>query len=409
MARRKKTSSFAVLALIPLLLLAAYVSKEVSQYMQKARAAAEDLPKPSQSSPPPLPAAANSGETSEVALKRILDQHLVINAHEHVQGLTTMPTVLQAMDLHGMGKMILVGSSWFTITLNERVGFTRYDENNEELLKIVEKYPGRFVAYPTLDPNDPLKLDKLKSLVQRGAKGVKLYLGHGYTKRDGQYMFHVMAMDDPRMFEIYEYCQKEFIPLCFHMQPFKPGFAQEFISVLNAFPDLKVNCPHYMLSTIKESRLREFLNTFPNLYSDISFGHDDFLRDGLRRISRSPEKFRALFNDYPERFMFGTDLVMTDIPQKSVEWFSVRAQAYYDMLTQAEYNTPFLPNETFRGLQLPPALLENILFKNYERFEQLKPVGTKITRKINWVNMGVPELERQPGQAFPPPPPRRRP
>ena len=330
----------------------------------------------------------------------------IVNVHEHLQSLADAPRLLEVMDAYGVAKSILMGSSWFTITLNERVGFTRYDENNAELVKIAKAYPGRFEAWPTINPNDPLKLEKLKQLVADGATGLKLYLGHGFIKRtDGRYMFHTMAMDDPEMLPVYAYCQRNFVPICFHVNPgpTRPGFAEEFIAVLEAFPDLKIICPHFMLSSIRDSRLREFLDTIPNLYSDLSFGHDSFLIQGLKRISKNPPKFRKIFSRYPTRFMWGTDLVITEHESKSVEWMSERFQAYLDMLTLTSYQVPFLPGEELNGLALEKDLLEGILFRNYEKFVALRPSGTKITRSMNWGKMGVEFTGRSAGQALPPP------
>ncbi len=342
-------------------------------------------------------------ETPDEALARILKARKVINVHEHVQDMKSIGALLPAMDQNGIGKSLLMGSSWFTVTMNDRVGFTRYDENNEELVRIAQRYPQRFEAWPTINPRDPMKLEKIRGLIQRGATGVKLYLGHGYVRKDtGDYMFHTMAMDDPEMFPLYEYWEDNNVPLCFHVNPHKPGFADEFIEVLGNFPNLKINAPHFMLSSIKSTRLMEYLDTFPNLYSDISFGHDTFLIAGLKRISEDPDKFRALFNRYPNRFMFGTDLVMTNIPSKTVPWFTERARAYYDMLTKKKYTTPFIPDITLRGLELRGPLLDNILYRNYERFSASHPKGTRIRRKIDWSEMGVEKLPRRPGQAFPP-------
>jgi len=351
---------------------------------------------------PPIPL----NETPEEALKRIQEQRLIVNDHDHAENMDDVPRFLAAMDQNGIGKTVLLGSSHFTITLNPRVGFTRYDEYNENMLQIALAHPDRFEAWPTVNPLDPMMLDKFSGLIDRGARGLKLYTGHGYViPGERKYMFHPVAMDDPRMFPLYEYCEVNFIPICWHVNPgpTAPGFAQEFIEILYRYPDLKVVCPHFMLSSIKDSRLRELLDTFPNLYSDIGFGHDDFLIAGLKRISKDPEKFRRILREYPDRFFFGTDLVMTNHPMKTAEWCSVRMKAYLDMLTQAAYTVPFIPNMTLNGLEISSPLLDDILYRNFHRFMALQPEGTKITREINWANMGIPQLQRAPGQAFPPP------
>lgn len=321
----------------------------------------------------------------------------IINAHEHIQSVDEAPRLLAVMDALGVRKTVLVGSSWFTITLNPAVGFTRYDWNNAQILHLAREYPERFEAWPTLDPEDPDSLIKVQEAVSAGATGLKLYLGHGYVVRDtGAYLFHTMPLDDPRMAPIYAFCAEHALPICYHVNPgpTTPGFAEEFVAVLRAYPDLKVICPHFMLSSIKESRLRELLDTFPNLYSDISFGHDDFLIAGLKRISRGHARFRALIEAYPDRFVFGTDLVVTNAAFKDEAWMTVRYQAYLDMLSQDRYQTPLLPGEALRGLALPQPLLEGILHRNYETFMAKRPQGTVVTREIDWSRMGVPRTRR---------------
>lgn len=309
-----------------------------------------------------------------------------INIHEHIQSEGEAPKLLAVMDGLGIERTVLVGSSWFTITLNEDVGFTRYDENNEELLRIVERWPGRFEAWPTVNPEDPDMLPKFQALVERGATGLKLYLGHGYkTKKTGECFFHTRPLNDPRMLPLYAYCEERSIPVCYHVNPGPrtPGFAEEFTSVLRQFPDMKVICPHFMLSSINDARLREFLDTFPNLYTDISFGHDTYLKAGLQRISRDPTKFRALFTAYQDRFLFGTDCVITAYPGKDENWIRARYQAYLDMLGKETYTSPIGPGETLNGLALPPDLLDRVLRRNYEAFLKKKPIATRVNGYIN--------------------------
>lgn len=357
----------------------------------------------SESPTTPVPAIEKNDETPEEALTRIIASGKIINAHEHAQNEGNMEMLGEMMSRMGMQKTALMGSSWFTITMNDRVGFTRYDENNEELLRIAKKWPGKYEAWPTINPLDPDKYGKTVSLLQRGATGVKLYIGHGYVRKDdGNYMFHTIAIDDPSMLPIYEYFEKNNVPICMHVNPYLKGFAEELIAVLTAYPDMKVNLPHFILSSIRDSRLREYFDTFPNVWSDISFGHDDFLIAGIKRISKSPAKFKDLFNRYPERFMFGSDLVLTDYDAKDVDWLSIRVQAYYDMLTKKTYTTPLVPGEQLTGLELTGPLLDNILYRNFEGFMAADPEGTTITRKIDWSRMGTEKTDRHPGQTFPP-------
>jgi predicted TIM-barrel fold metal-dependent hydrolase len=315
-----------------------------------------------------------------------------VNVHEHIQSEREAPQLLRAMDTVGIEKTVLVGSSWFTITLDPKVGFSRYDQNNAEILSISANFPGRFEAWPTLNPQDPLKLDKLKRLHDHGATGLKLYIGHGYVSPlTGDYFFHTVAMDDRQLAPIYEYCTENFLPICFHVNPGPktPGFAQEFVKVLQSFPDLLIIAPHWALSSIRLSRLRELLCKFPNLMTDISFGHDTYLMAGLRRISRDPEKYRELIAEFPGRAMFGTDLVITAARHKTDGWIRARMKAYLDMLTLDQYKSDILPGQTLRGLGLDQILLDNILSENYRAFRRRRPKGTLVGSHIDWLAFGV--------------------
>lgn len=356
---------------------------------------------------PEVPAqVARTEGDSLAALKRIQEQRLILNDHEHIESLEQAPIMLAAMDQLGVQRVALMGSSRFTLTLNPDVGFTDYDWNNEQLMQICAAHPGRFEAWPTINPLDEDKLDKFRDYVSRGAAGLKLYLGHGFVvPKTNQYIFHTVAMDDAGMLPVYAFCQENFIPVCLHVNPSAktPGFAEEFIAVLDQFPDLKIVCPHFLLSSIASSRLEQFLDVYPNLYSDIGFGWAAFFEAGIKRISKNPDKFRAIFEKYPTRFFFAGDLVLEKSPSKNQEWVVNHWQTYLDMLTKDTYTSPLIAGETLNGLELAPDLLEGILYKNYEAFLALKPKGTRVNGKIDWSKMNVKPMERQPGQAFPPP------
>jgi hypothetical protein len=53
---------------------------------------------------------------------RVLIMRLsTVNVHEHIQSRRQVPQLLRAMDSLGIEKTVLLGSSWFTITLDPKV------------------------------------------------------------------------------------------------------------------------------------------------------------------------------------------------------------------------------------------------------------------------------------------------
>ena len=281
----------------------------------------------------------------------------IINAHEHFQSYKNVPKFLEAMKQNGVVKTVIVGSPEATI-LTGRQGFFGEEKYNEEVLKIANNYPENFIAFPTLNVRDPQKLEKLKDYLSRGGKGLKLYSGHT--------LFHDLPLDDESMMSVYQYCEENQIPILFHVNAGK--FQDEFENVLKKFPRIKIICPHFCLSTIAIDRFEYLMDTYPGLYTDLSFGFIDFLKAGLLRISQDPEKMRRAILKYQDRIFFGTDMVVTSAQYKTVEWLSGVTRAYRDMLEKEQYSFFATDPVTLRGLHLNRPVLEKIYRKNFERF-----------------------------------------
>ncbi len=288
----------------------------------------------------------------------------IVNAHEHIQSRKEVPGLLKAMEMVGVEKTVLVGSSWFTITL--RGGFVRHDENNQEILEIAKLYPDKFIPFVTMDPEDPEKLEKLKKYVEAGACGLKLYSGHG-GKTQVQ-PFHPLPLDDPGMMEVYAYCQSVNIPILLHINFWE--FGEEFERVLNAFPELIIIGPHYCLSSNSDSRiknLKRLLDTYPNLYTDLSFGSENIQIQGMRNLSKAPRRYRDFYYEYGDRVLYGTDLVVTNHPKKTVAYMAQVMQAYRDFLEKDKYRLFLIPEEELNGIYLDRKTLRKVYSENFER------------------------------------------
>ena len=296
----------------------------------------------------------------------------IINAHEHVQSEENIPMLRKAMEDCQVEKMVMLGTSDFTFFLDPEYGFTGYDENNKTILGISNKYPDVFAALVTMDPRDEEKLEKLKKYIDAGAAGVKLYNGHGSFYD----MFFNMPLDDPGMMEVYEYCEQEGIPILHHINTGR--FLTEMEHVLQEFPDLVQVVPHFMLSSGNLSRLTRLMNEYPQLYTDISFGHPDFLVAGFGRIANNHLAFREFMKNYQDRITYGTDLVVTTYKAKTRAYIDDVHLAYMDLLEKEEFTLPksiysmmtadarknIDQDRVFRGLNLDDETLRMIYHDN---------------------------------------------
>ncbi|GAJ06436.1 unnamed protein product, partial [marine sediment metagenome] len=189
-----------------------------------------------------------------------------------------------------------------------------------------------------------------------------------------------LPLDDPGMMEIYQYCEDEKIPILYHINSSRPYFKQ-FEKILKTFPDLIIHAPHFVLTSRNLDFLVRLLDDYPNLYTDVSFGHPDFQVAGFERISNNSENFRKFVQKYRDRITFGTDMVITDHQSKSRTYLDNITLSYFDMLEKEEFTLPSElfkkmskksrekvdPNKVYKGLHLDDETLRMIYHENAER------------------------------------------
>lgn len=134
--------------------------------------------------------------------------------------------------------------------------------------------------------------------------------------------------------------------------------------VLDRHPDLVVVNAHMVNLFYSDEQLEYleyFLDTYPNVYVDISARFKDF-------YSMSPEKLRAFFITYSDRILFGTDISS----QPSEETYKEVAERYNrcfklletDAVLDKGFFAPWLEGKTLQGLSLPLDVLKNLYYKN---------------------------------------------
>jgi predicted TIM-barrel fold metal-dependent hydrolase len=277
-----------------------------------------------------------------VRLERIIDSGnkkaapwKIVNFHDHAYKEIHTETYVAAAQAVGVVKTVLVASPKFTIYGKGHSKKEGFEENFQEILRISERWPGQFIPFTAIDPADPEKLAKVKRHHSEGAKGLKLYSGHSiFYEKD-------VGLMPPGMGDVLNYCGENNMPVLWHVRMGRYGkeFEEE---VLKKFPHVTFVVAHYGVAFWRpEGKLMDdlprLLDTYKNLYFDTCLGTRKILVDGLVLMGKHRERFKNLLNSYPDRFVIGTDMVITGNPEKTVSWMGKVLWAVRDQMEQDEF------------------------------------------------------------------------
>jgi len=265
-----------------------------------------------------------------LSYRKAYSEMKIMDTHEHIQSMRRAEELRMAMENLGIEKTFLIPSPNETITLNGRKSFTKYKKNVDEILKIAEKYPNDFIPFCTVSPLDKDALDTLIDCHSRGGKGLKLYNGHSLY-----YGVFNMPLDSEIMDSIYDYAEKERLPVLYHVNLTQYG--TELENVLKKHPNMVVSIPHFMVSSVNLSKVEHILDTYPNTYTDISFGYDPYFSAGFHRISVDIEKYKEFFSEYSDRILFGADMVLTDMEKKDQAYMETILECYKKILEKKSF------------------------------------------------------------------------
>ncbi len=300
----------------------------------------------------------------------------IIDVHEHILSKRQADRFQLAIEKHNLAGIGLVASPrevLFEIP-EEKARFTDAAGNNAELLKISRGDPDRFHTFATFSPNDRHIVVKLKQFIANGGRGLKLYNGH-YRFYD---IFSI-PLDAPHLMPVYQYCAENRIPITYHVN--SRYYWKELKHVLDTYPELVVNLPHFCMSLVNLDRIAEIFNAYPNVYTDISCGEGELAYTTLAYISRYWELYRELIITYKSRFLFAADMVITADPKKDARYVEAVIRNYRHLLESTTYDGVLLDrylearaitktpeNSIFNGLQLDSETLQLIYTENPRRF-----------------------------------------
>lgn len=250
-----------------------------------------------------------------------------INFYGSNKAFASPEEVLSIYKRIGVGKGVLLPVS--NVECGNRI------QSNEDIMDIVSQNPDTFYWFCNIDPRmgqnskDADLSYYLEYYKERGAKGV----GEVQTN---------MYFDDPYMENLFYHCQKNSMPLLFHMAT-KIGESYGIVDEcglprlekeLAKFPDLVFigHSPsfwsnigadlrreiwedwYYPKGKVIPGRIVELMRKYPNLYGEISAG------SGNNAMLRDPEFSYEFLEEFQDQVLFGTDICDRNYSLNTSSW-----------------------------------------------------------------------------------------
>lgn len=308
-------------------------------------------------------------------------KHKVIDIHEHVQTERDAKLLLAAMDRLNIERTCLMGTTTYTFTLDNQYGFEGHHQNNDDIIALKQKYPGRFCAFITLDPLEGDLLPKVQEYVRKGADGVKLYAGHGAAHGKGP--FHPMPLDDERLAPLFAWAEQTQLPILLHVNFIK--YYDETVRLLERHPYLRLVIPHFGLHKNRQDRLDRLswvLKRYPNVYTDISFGWHAFHEEGFRALARWRSRSKKWIEAHADKVLFASDMVIEKT--KDEAYVDNTLRSYFQLLENKKLRLFLVPELTMHGLGVDDAALKTIYWDAPARFLMLDEEGRLPDRTKDW-------------------------
>lgn len=297
-----------------------------------------------------------------------------IDYHNHLDAMEPNE-VLRVMDACGIEQIV-------NITM----------KTGDEALRMIDKFHAadakRFSTIGWMDWSDVThpdfvqrSLDRLERLVERGAKGIKFWKDFGLTVRDAQ--GNLLRIDDGRFAPLFEKAAELNIAVMFHTADpdafFLPLDARnERYEELAAHPDWSFAGSPVSKQELLDQRDRVFarhprttfvaahvggcsenlaratkmLATFPNVSVDISARASE--------LGRQPYTARELFLKFPDRLVFGADLLPEESMYRLYFRFLETADEYFEYPSHASRQGRW----NIYGLFLPDDVLRKVYREN---------------------------------------------
>ncbi len=294
----------------------------------------------------------------------VLPQLQKISSHEHYRVCGDIGAYFKAMEPLGIQKVV-----FFPTGLGPDNG--GYDENMEELLRLQGLYSEQIIAFCTVDEGDPEAPAIFEDCLEKGGRGLKLIGGHPdfYEPEN--------PLDSPTMMRVYKIAEEHHVPVVIHINMRKfPELQRQFEDILEAFPDVPFVAAHYCKDVPPFEFCAQLLDTYSNLYTDLSMGGalDRYLAD----ISMHRDDYRNFILGYENRILWGADLIIDDPQTKTADFIKQRTSYDLYLLETGSTYDPAM-KDTFQDIPKGAFALEDVQLFGLDLPEET-------LRKIYWDN-----------------------
>jgi predicted TIM-barrel fold metal-dependent hydrolase len=272
-----------------------------------------------------------------------------ISAHEHYRAGGSLDAYRKVAAEMGIRKVVLLPTGGAPDNRGYRMHMA-------SLLEAAKRDPDFVIPFATVNPSDPDAVAVLADAVHQGARGLKLMSGHPD--------YYTAPLDGPPMMAVFEEARALGIPVLIHVSPMRiPKQMPELEHLLRAFPTLTVIAAHYARTPPDFDETARLLDTYPNLFMDVSMG------EGLQRyqgqIPRFLRRYRDFVLTYQDRLMWGTDLILD--AEETEPFIRERIETDFLLLGARLYVDPQAgrdPTAIEFGLDLPRPVLQKIFWDN---------------------------------------------
>lgn len=248
-----------------------------------------------------------------------IDMHIHLKAKREIGRTVTNTTFCLPDEILKMYKDLSIDKGVILPVVNPECSFGC--QSIEEIIGIVDSYPGKFHWFCNIDPRAMTNSSTsdfsymLQYYKDLGAKGLGEICSNLY-------------FDSPLVDNLFKHCQKNNMPVVFHIAPKIGGYyglADELglprlEKMLIKYPQLKFlghsqpfwaeissdliqeNRNSYPEGKVKPGRIIELMRKYDNLYGDMSAG------SGFNAVSRDTEFGYQFLHEFKDRLLFATDI-----------------------------------------------------------------------------------------------------